>query len=89
MRVGNHRPQIHYAPRGVDIPSYIRQLGGAMMDVEGGPPDLILAFLPRKPIDAYVNPFPSLLSRTDILTTRLSSLIPLIVATANSSVSAM
>ncbi|GAA5856915.1 hypothetical protein JCM8547_008462 [Rhodosporidiobolus lusitaniae] len=53
MHIGQQRPKINYAPRGVDIPSYITRLGGALVEKEGGPPDMVVCFLPRKPCGAY------------------------------------
>lgn len=70
IKFGNHQPEIHYAPRGVDIPSYVRNLGGKMVEEEGGPPELLLCFLPRQRIDAYVSLFllfrPSLRFRPEL-----------------------
>ncbi|GAA6010641.1 hypothetical protein JCM10207_007779 [Rhodosporidiobolus poonsookiae] len=53
MHIGDQRPPIHYAPRGADVPTFIRNLGAQLMEATGGPPDLVLCFLPRKPCDAY------------------------------------
>ncbi|GAA5840147.1 hypothetical protein JCM11251_000616 [Rhodosporidiobolus azoricus] len=53
MRIGNRQPDIHYVPRGMDVPTYIKEKGFEMMQNEGGPPDLVLCFLPRKPCDQY------------------------------------
>ncbi|BGP10139.1 hypothetical protein JCM10049v2_006022 [Rhodotorula toruloides] len=49
----NPRPPIHYAPRGADTAAFMREKGMEMMQEQGGPPQLIVCFLPRKPCSEY------------------------------------
>ncbi|BGP26544.1 hypothetical protein JCM10295v2_005497 [Rhodotorula toruloides] len=47
------RPPIHYAPRGADTAAFMREKGMEMTQDQGGPPQLIVCFLPRKPCSEY------------------------------------
>ncbi|GAA5913476.1 hypothetical protein JCM6882_001971, partial [Rhodosporidiobolus microsporus] len=53
LHIGDKQPPIHYVPRGGDVPTTIRELGSQLMQSHGGPPDLVVCFLPRKPCDQY------------------------------------
>ncbi|BGP42098.1 hypothetical protein JCM10449v2_006100 [Rhodotorula kratochvilovae] len=53
IEIRDERPAIHYAPPGGDAAAFMRLKGSEMMQAEGNPPQLIICFLPRKPIDIY------------------------------------
>ncbi|KAK4057062.1 hypothetical protein OIO90_001962 [Microbotryomycetes sp. JL221] len=55
MQIKNAQPVIHYVPpnaRG-NIPGFIQQKGSELVRSEGGPPQMIVCYLPRKPCDEY------------------------------------
>lgn len=55
IRVYDKQPDIHYAPRGADTHAFIKELGMKMFEREGKPPQLVIAFLSRKPCDQYAD----------------------------------
>ena len=53
IEIRDERPAIHYAPPGGDAAAFMRLKGSEVVQAEGNPPQLIICFLPRKPIDIY------------------------------------
>ncbi|GAA5840592.1 hypothetical protein JCM9279_007374 [Rhodotorula babjevae] len=53
INIHNKQPPITYAPRGADVHAFLLDEGLKMMQEQGKPPQLIVCFLPRKPMDAY------------------------------------
>lgn len=48
LMIKDQRPEIHYVPRNTDIPIYITTKGAELVKSAGGPPQMLICFLPRK-----------------------------------------
>lgn len=48
LAIKDQRPPIHYVPRGSDINAYILGKGSELVKTAGGPPQMLICFLPRK-----------------------------------------
>ncbi|ORY67946.1 Piwi domain-domain-containing protein [Leucosporidium creatinivorum] len=53
LSIKDQRPPIHYVPRNSDINAYILSKGSELVRSAGGPPQMLICFLPRKPCDEY------------------------------------
>ncbi|ORY48823.1 Piwi domain-domain-containing protein [Leucosporidium creatinivorum] len=53
LSIRDQRPPIHYVPRNSDINVYILSKGAELVRTAGGPPQMLICFLPRKPCDEY------------------------------------